>query len=262
MRSLLNVSSWALLTNGPCPCSTTHRYIWARKSQVEHSFQVFIVGSLLFELFAFCRSKRSKRSKDCHPHPPRLASFLVSLLWNFHRQGWGFAHAHCLSALALAARPAEGILLQAPEALSKEALFACVLKMEMIIIKDVSRIMSGILSRSAHLTSHSVLHYRITFCSAAPQGLFGVGHGFGRDWGQSQQCLQTQEACQQDMAKSKYDLCVVLKGWSFDLQTRSAVPAWQGIPVLGTWHSVTKSDHSSSTSRAGCFAHPDARVST
>lgn len=75
---------------------------------MEHSFQVFIVGSLLFELFAFYRSKGSKRSKDGHPHSPRLASFLVSLPWNFHRQGWGFAHAHCLSALALAARPARG----------------------------------------------------------------------------------------------------------------------------------------------------------
>ena len=71
------------------------------------------------------------------------------------------------------------------------ALLACVLKMEMIIIKDVRRIMSGILSRSAHLASHPVLHYRITLCSAAPLWLFGVGHGFVRDWGQSQQCLQT-----------------------------------------------------------------------
>lgn len=182
----------------------------------------------------FAEAKDPKDQKMATPYPQRLASFLVSPFWNCHRQGCGFAHAQCLGALALAARPAEGILLQAPEALSKEALFACVLKMEMIIIKDVSRIMSGILPRSARLASHPVLHYRITFCSAAPPGLFGVGHGFGRDWGQSQQCLQTQEECQQDMAKSKYDLCVVLKGWLFDLQTRSAVPAWQGIPVLGT----------------------------
>lgn len=66
------------------------------------------------------------------------------------------------------------------------ALFACVPKMEMIIIKDVRRIMSGILSRSAHVASHPVLHYRITLCSATPLWLFGVGHGFVRDWGQSQ----------------------------------------------------------------------------
>lgn len=104
--------------------------------------------------------------------------------------------------------------------MSKEALFACVLKMEMIIIKDVSRIMSGILSRSAHLASHPVLHYRITFCSAAPLGLFGVARGLVRDWGQSQQCLQTQEECQQDMAKSKDDLCDVLEVSSFDLQAQ------------------------------------------
>ena len=38
-----------------------------------------------------------------------------------------------------------------------------------------------------------------------------------RDWGQSQQCLQTQEECQQEMAKSKYDLHDPLSGESFDL---------------------------------------------
>lgn len=47
--------------------------IWVRQSQVEHSFQVFIVGSLLFELFAFCRSKGSKRSKDGHPPSPEAS---------------------------------------------------------------------------------------------------------------------------------------------------------------------------------------------
>lgn len=82
----------------------------------------------------------------------------------------------------------------------------CVLKMEMIIIEDVSRIMSGIRSRAARLASHPVFYYKITFCSAAPLGLFGVGHGFVRGWGQTQRCLQTREECQQDMAKSKYDL--------------------------------------------------------
>lgn len=105
-----------------------------------------------------------------------------------------------------------GIAVQPPEAMSKGALFACVLKMEMIIIKDVRRIMSGILSKSAHLARHTVLHYRITLCSAAPLWLFGVGHGFVRDWGQSQQCLQTQEKSQQEMAKSKYDLYDSLSG--------------------------------------------------
>lgn len=77
--------------------------------------------------------------------------------------------------------------------------------------------MSGILSRPARLASHPVLHYRVTLCSAAPLWLFGVGHGFGRDWGQSQQCLQTQEECQQEMAKSKCDLYDSLSDSSFDL---------------------------------------------
>lgn len=113
----------------------------------------------------------------------------------------------CLGTLSHAAHPAEGILVQRPEAASKEVLFACVLKMGMIIIEDVSRIMSGIRSRAARVASHPVFYYKITFCSAVPLGLFGVGHGSVRDWGQSQQCLQTQEECQQDMAKSKYDLC-------------------------------------------------------
>lgn len=61
-------------------------------------------------------------------------------------------------------------------------------------------------SGAARLASHPVLHFKITFCSAAPLGLCGVGHGVVRDWGQSQQCLQTWEECQQDVAKSKDDL--------------------------------------------------------
>lgn len=62
------------------------------------------------------------------------------------------------------------------------------------------------------LESHPVLHYRITLCSTAPLWLFGVGHGFVRDWGQSQQCLQTMGKSQQEMAKSKYDLYDSLSG--------------------------------------------------
>lgn len=121
---------------------------------------------------------------------------------------------------------------------SKEALLACVLKMEMIIIEDVSRIVSGIRSRAAHLASHPVFYYKITFCSAVPLGLFGVGHGFVRDGGggggQSQQCLQTQEECQQDMAKSKYDLCdFFLKAHHLTCKHKARVLAWQGVP--STW---------------------------
>ena len=123
-----------------------------------------------------------------------------------------YSHTPCLSAPSYAVHPAEGITVQPPDATSKGALFACVLKMEMIIIKDVRRIMSRILSRSAHLASHPVSHYRITLCSAAPLWLFGVGQGFMRDRGQSQQCLQTQEECQREMAKSKYDLDDPLSG--------------------------------------------------
>lgn len=114
-----------------------------------------------------------------------------------------FSRAHCPSDLSYAVHP-EAITVQPEEAMSKGALFVCVLKMEMIIIKDVRKIMSGILSKSAHLASHPVLHYRITLCSAAPLLVFGVGHGLVRDWGQSQQCLQTQEESQQEMAESKY----------------------------------------------------------
>ena len=120
-----------------------------------------------------------------------------------------YSHTPCFSAPSYAVHPAEGIAVQLPNATSKGALFACVLKTEMIIIKDVRRIMSGILSRSAHLASRPVLHYRITLCSAAPRWLCGVGQGFVRDWGQSQQCLQTQEECQREMAKSKYDLQIL-----------------------------------------------------
>lgn len=90
------------------------------------------------------------------------------------------SYLHCPSALFYAVHP-EGIDVQPPEAMSKEALLACVLKMEMIIIKDIRRIMSGILSRSSHLASHPVLHYRITLCSVALLWLFSVGHGFVRD---------------------------------------------------------------------------------
>lgn len=90
--------------------------------------------------------------------------------------------------------------------------FEYVLKMEMITIKDIRSIMSRILSRSALLEKHPVFHYRITVCSTVSLWLFGVGHGFVRDWGQSRQCLQTQEECQQKLANSKYELYNSLSG--------------------------------------------------
>lgn len=148
---------------------------------------------------------------------PQLVARFSQLIPTFAGPRAFCLHTHGPSALSHTVSPSEGISVQPPETMSKGPLFVCVPKMEMIIMKDVRRIMSGILSRSAHLASHPVLHYRITLCSAVPLWLFGVSHGFVRDWGQSQQCLQTQEECQQEMVKSKYDLYDSLQGQSFDL---------------------------------------------
>lgn len=125
---------------------------------------------LLFRIFSFSRS-----ISPANQSPGFLCLFLSA------GNIVSCSHTPCLSALSYAVHPAEGIAVQPPDAMSKGVLFACVLKMGMITIKDVRKIMSGILSRSAHLASRPVLHYRITLCSAAPLWLFGVGHGFVRD---------------------------------------------------------------------------------
>lgn len=83
-------------------------------------------------------------------HLPRQPLDFSLLAFTFSGTVVSHSRIHCPSIPTHTTHSAEGIPLQLPEAVSKGALFACVLKMEMIIIKDVRRIISEILSRSAH----------------------------------------------------------------------------------------------------------------